>query len=120
MLTACSPDQNLGSILRQKDTDATHSLSLPFVRNVEHIFADVHPKPDVAGFFQRFAAQAAPTPHIENEARFPWLRSVQGVGVISARRGVRAHVRTGVGPGRSRVADTISCSAERKKPTKPP
>lgn len=47
-------------------TGVRHSLRFPFVRNVEHVAADVHAKPYVAGLLQRFAAETASAPHVQN------------------------------------------------------
>lgn len=51
-----------------------HSLRLSLVRNVEHVAAYIDAKPDVSGFLQRFAAQAASAANVQNEARLFWLR----------------------------------------------
>lgn len=78
LTTFTSKSINLNSDHTDKNCEhkhtTRHSLCLPLVRNVEHIAADVYAKPDVSGLFQRFAAQATPTPDVENEARFSWLR----------------------------------------------
>lgn len=90
-----------------------HLLCLPLVRNVEHIAADIYAKPDVAGFFQRFSAETAPTPHVENEARLPRLRSMSMRAVFQCKRKTWACQRSGRRQERQNdrhtTADICSC-----------
>lgn len=67
--------------VRTKRFFCCHSLRLSLVRNVKHVAAYVDAKPDMPGLLQRFAAQAAPAPHVEDKARLPWLRTRVGVRV---------------------------------------
>lgn len=54
------------------------SLCLPLVRNVEHVAADVNTQPRVPVLLERLPTQTAPAADVQDEARFPGLRSIKG------------------------------------------